>query len=184
MRDVDLSLLIPTIVGGLLALCGGVLGQWFSDRRTAKREQRAWDREDRNRTFDDRRKACVDFYSLAAATSTALRTANKWPGVLEVPPDWEFRLSTLLGVLDLVTGRTSLLAGELIFALGRLAQHQAEAQSSPIPDGNEGDARRQALLAASEDCTRRQVYLQNSIREDLGVLPFPAQQPAERVSDA
>jgi len=43
MTGVDYSTLVPIALGGLLALGGGFLGQWWGERRAVAREQR--DRE-------------------------------------------------------------------------------------------------------------------------------------------
>ena len=72
MTAVDYSTFASTTFGAVLALGGALLGQWWNERRSVAHEQRAWEREDRQRTFDDRRKACVDYYEFAEAMSTAL----------------------------------------------------------------------------------------------------------------
>jgi hypothetical protein len=40
MTGVDYSTLVPTALGGVLALGGGFLGQWWGERRAVAREQR------------------------------------------------------------------------------------------------------------------------------------------------
>jgi phytoene dehydrogenase-like protein len=54
---VDLSLLVPTLVGGLLALGGGFAGQWWAERRAVERESRAWAREQKARSHEAAREA-------------------------------------------------------------------------------------------------------------------------------
>ena len=63
MLSVDWSTLAPTVLGGLLAIGGGVVGSSLTERKAVGREKRTWDREDALRTFADRRSAYLDLLS-------------------------------------------------------------------------------------------------------------------------
>lgn len=45
MGNLDWSILAPTALGGLLAIGGGFLGQWWNSRQTALRERAVWARD-------------------------------------------------------------------------------------------------------------------------------------------
>jgi hypothetical protein len=57
----DWGTLAPTALGGLLALGGGFLGQWWSERRAVEREQRAWARDQKARSYEATRLAYSRF---------------------------------------------------------------------------------------------------------------------------
>lgn len=61
MTPVDYSTLVPIALGGLLALGGGFLGQWWGERRAVAREQRDREHEREVWARDLRREAHVAF---------------------------------------------------------------------------------------------------------------------------
>lgn len=64
MTDMDWSTLASTAVGGILALAGGFVGQWWGERRAVEREHRIWARDQRARSYDATRLAYTDFLGL------------------------------------------------------------------------------------------------------------------------
>jgi len=62
MSAVDYSTLWPTALGGVLALCGGFLGQWWGERRAVAREQRDRDHESRVWARGHQKDAYVNFF--------------------------------------------------------------------------------------------------------------------------
>lgn len=68
----DWATLVPVLVGGVIALGGSLLGSWVSDQRATERERRAWDREDRLRTFDQRRDAYARFVSVSGSAMSVV----------------------------------------------------------------------------------------------------------------
>jgi hypothetical protein len=84
----DWSTLAPTALGGALALGGGFLGQWWGERRTVEREQRAWEREDRGRSYDQRRDAYSDFLASFNAFYDKAAFAKMMDSHQEPPEDW------------------------------------------------------------------------------------------------
>ena len=172
MTAVDYSTFASTTFGAVLALAGALLGQWWNERRSVAHEQRAWEREDRQRTFDDRRKACVDYYEFAEAMSTALShgTVMGLGSDPESLKDRLFRLSALDGGLDLFTSlQTRLAAGEVYRSLLNLSTRHLEALRDPIPDTPEGVDRRVAMVKASEFLDK-QAALKEAIRKELGIV--------------
>lgn len=85
-------MLAATALGGLLAAGGGFLGVWWSEKRTAEREerQRHWAREDRN--FEDLREACLHFRGLYYRVRNELSSAEDEARVADLPEDWSEEL--------------------------------------------------------------------------------------------
>jgi hypothetical protein len=61
MTGVDYSMLVPTVVGGILALGGGLVGQMWSERAAVAREKRDRDHEREVWARDLRRQAHETF---------------------------------------------------------------------------------------------------------------------------
>lgn len=64
MTDMDWSSIAPTALGGILALAGGFVGQWWGERRAVEREQRLGARDQKARSYEATRLAYTDFLGL------------------------------------------------------------------------------------------------------------------------
>lgn len=94
----DISSVVPTIVGGLLALGGGFLGQWWSERRAAEREARERNNEREVWARDLRYQAHVEFINVFNTVFKRLYAWKQNPGDESEPPD-----NFLTPVIDAMT---------------------------------------------------------------------------------
>lgn len=170
MTAVDYSTLASTTFGAVLALGGGFLGQWWNERRAIAREERAWQREDRLRTFDDSRRACVDYYEFAEAMKHALLHGTvKSEADLESLKDQMFRLNELDGGLELFTGvQTRVAAGEVTKSVLDLSTDYIGSLADSIADTHEAAGHRFAMVEAS-GFLDKQAALKTAIRNELGI---------------
>lgn len=84
----DWSSFADTALGGALALTGGILAQSWGHRRAVEREDLSWEREDRGRSFDQRREAYSNFLASFIEFYDRLAFAKHSGTWFEPPEDW------------------------------------------------------------------------------------------------
>lgn len=85
---VDWSGLATTVLGGVLAIGGGFLGAWWSERRTAEREARVREHELDVWARGLRYEAHVKFLDLFGAKYRLYLDTEEDPNALDPPDDW------------------------------------------------------------------------------------------------
>lgn len=173
-----LAILASAVSGAV----GGVIGAWSALRAgrqaegsAQRREQAERDWQDRQRTFQDRKQACLDFYGDYVRTLDSLQAAAAGGPMSDLHTEIPAQLGQRLGVIDLyVSTETSELAGEAIGALWELSVDVLNMRAG----ANRDDARVKALEAEYQKSSDRagdyHVKLQDAIRAELGVPPFEA----------
>lgn len=166
----DWGTLAPTALGGLLALGGGFFGQWWSERRTVEREQRAWAREDVHRTFDDRREIYVAYYTLLKASARMVYNASMELGSIE--DEWQMPLFDSLNRLRLFAGpRVDLVAGDAYNALWQWGHrvHQVQRGEVVVPRDPHGLLDDAQAYRLEERYDELEVQLLKAIRHELRI---------------